>query len=160
MTMMRRGLPAFSRQALGPMRSVQPCRLPVYNVAAASTAPTALNVFLLVHLTSTLCAHSIYRDQPESVRQYEMSEGDGVATEGGMRCLTPIRKLPPEIFADKGHDHHGEQQLQLLQTALPFGLGVRVGVDVGVELVGGDGRERVDVVILLVGHRPGAEVDE
>lgn len=35
-----------------------------HNVAAASATPTALNVFLFVNLTSTLCAHSMYRAQP------------------------------------------------------------------------------------------------
>jgi hypothetical protein len=36
----------------------------VYNVAAVSTTPAALNVALFVNRISTLCAHSMYRDQP------------------------------------------------------------------------------------------------
>lgn len=36
-----------------------------YNVAAVSAIPAALKAFLFVQRTSTLCIHSMYRDQPE-----------------------------------------------------------------------------------------------
>lgn len=36
----------------------------LYNVAAASMAPAALNFFLFVHCISTLWFHSMYRAQP------------------------------------------------------------------------------------------------
>ncbi|KAG6018604.1 hypothetical protein E4U41_003741, partial [Claviceps citrina] len=39
----------------------------LHNVAAVPAMPTALKVFLFVHRTSTLCIHSMYRDQPASM---------------------------------------------------------------------------------------------
>ena len=62
--------------------------------------------------------------------------------------LTPVRKLAAKVLADKWYDHHGEQQLQLLQAALPLLLRLRVGVRV--DVAGGDRGEGVYVVGLLV----------
>ena len=61
--------------------------------------------------------------------------------------LTPISALPAEILAGVGHEHHGEDELQLLQRLGPFFLGVGffiVGGGVGVVAGGGVG-EGVEV---------------
>lgn len=57
-----------------------------------------------------------------------------------LQKLTPISALAAEILAGVRHQHHGQDELELLQRLLPFLLGVRVGVvRGGVDVVAGGG---------------------
>lgn len=71
---------------------------------------------------------------------------------------TPVCKLAAKQLPDPRHEYHGQQQLDLLQAALPLflGLGIGLGEDVAVGGVGGEG---VDL-IFGVGERGGVEVNE
>lgn len=71
---------------------------------------------------------------------------------------TPVCKFATKKLPDPRYEYHGQQQLDLLQAALPFflGLGIGLGEHVAVGVVGGEG---IDIVF-GVGKRGGVEVDE
>lgn len=71
---------------------------------------------------------------------------------------TPVCKLATKKLPDPRYEYHSQQQLHLLQAALPFflGLGIGFGEHVAVGVVGGEG---IDIVF-GVAKRGGVEVDE
>ena len=75
----------------------------------------------------------------------------------GPAQLTPICKFAAKELPHPRHKNHGEEELELLKAAVPFCL--RLGIGLGVEIAGGFGRERIDVVF-VVGDGGGVEVDE
>ena len=151
-----------------------------HNEAAASTAPAALKVFLLVKTTSTGYFHCMNFAQPVCTRSarahpfihssasflslafpfHHLPSCDGTERNGtreqGNGTPTPISALPAEILAGVRHEHHGQDELELLQRLLPFllrvgfsfvvgGRGCVVaggGVGEGVEVGGGGGGGR------------------
>ena len=78
--------------------------------------------------------------------EMEMGSGDG--------NHTPVCEFPTEVFAGKGDQDHGEEQLELLHAGLPLPLGILVvRVVVGVEVLGGGRGQGVDLVVVVFGAR-------
>lgn len=126
----------------------------VYNVAAVSTTPAALKAFLFVHRMSTLCTHSMYRDQPRKNFISDLIH----RRRRSHRGPTPVCKLPAKVLAHPRDDQHGQDELQLLKTALPLCLSIRVGC-VRVDVACGYRWERVEIILVLHDGRI-MEVDE
>ena len=147
-------LEEMTGRALDDRSERQSCRVanPLHKEAAASTAPAALKVFLLVKTTSTGYFHSMNLAQPvllsapiipsSNLLRFPIpshSIPNQTRTEY-LQKLTPISALAAKILAGVRHQHHGQDELELLQRLLPLLLGVRVGFRGGVvDVVAGGG---------------------
>lgn len=66
---------------------------------------------------------------------------------GGVNMLTPICKLPPEIFAREWYYYHRQQELELFQTLFPLLLCIGFTICIG-EDAARDGGEGVHIIVI------------
>lgn len=98
-------------------------RLRHHKLAAASTAPVALNILEFVismvtgYFHSMNLAHPAQEDHPHQYLVYSLSM-TGERNVGH----TPVSGLSAKVFAEVGYQDHCEDQLELLQRFVPFSL--------------------------------------